>query len=111
MKKIIIVWTIILVCIVSGLTYFGIRVKENEIYELMEKEIVHQAKKYMNNVEIKPELNELRKIDVDELKDKGLDPKLESDCRGYVIISNTEDGYKYDPYIKCEKYMTKDYGN
>lgn len=111
MKKIIIVWTIILVCIVSGLTYFGIRVKENTIYELMEKEMVKQAKKYMSNIEIKPELNELRKIDVDELKDKGYDPKLESDCHGYVIISNTEDGYKYTPYIKCEKYMTKDYGN
>lgn len=111
MKKIIIVWTIILVCIVSGLTYFGIRVKENTIYELMEEEIVKQAKKYMSDIEIKPELNELRKIDVDELKDKGYDPKLEHDCIGYIIISNTDDGYKYNPYIKCEKYMTKDYKN
>lgn len=109
MKKIIIVWTIILVCIVSGLTYFGLRVKENTIYELMEKEIVKQAKKYINTIEIKPELNQLKIVEVDELKSSGFDPKLESDCIGYVIITNTNDGYKYDPYIKCEKYTTKDY--
>lgn len=109
MKKVVIVWTIILVFIVSGLTYFGIRVKENTIYELMEKEMVKQAKKYMSNTEINPELNQLKIIDIDELKDNGYDPKLEQDCVGYIIISNTEDGYKYDPYIKCKKYMTKDY--
>lgn len=110
MRKITIAWTLLLIVIFAGLTLIGFRIKKETINTLMEEEIIKQAEKYLGLYTREfPTLGNEKKITVDELIEKGYDPKLESDCNGYVIIKNTEMGYKYHSYIKCPNYMTKNY--
>lgn len=110
MKKIIIVWTIILIIIISGLTFFGLKIKKNVINELMEKELVTQSKNYLeHNTNLYPSLNNYIKIQVGELIEKGYNPKLEKGCTGYIIVKNETSGYEYSSYLKCPDYTTKGY--
>lgn len=76
----------------------------------MEDEIVKQTEKYLGlYTNLYPKLNNSTKIEVSKLIEEGYDPKLETDCDGYIIIKNTEMGFRYYPYITCPEYTTDGY--
>ena len=110
MKKITIVWTITLVIIVVGLTVIGFKIKRENISNIMEDAIVEKTQKYFGLYpSLYPTLGEEKRITVGELIDNGYDPELEDGCDGYIIIKNTNNGFKYYPYVSCPDYVTEGY--
>ena len=110
MKKITIIWTITLVLIVSGLTFIGFQIKKDNINNFMEDALVEQAEKYFGLYPgLYPTLGNSKKITSEELKDHDHDPKLEENCRGYVVVENKNSGFEYRPYVSCPNYKTKGY--
>lgn len=110
MKKITIVWTIVLVLIVGGLTFVGYQIKKNNVDNIMEKSLVTQTEKYLGLYpSLYPTKGNTIKLTYEELKDNGYDANLNEDCNGYVIIENASMGYKYKAYVKCSNYVTKGY--
>lgn len=113
MKRISIVWGLLLVLIVIGLTAVGFLYKsKSSDYKKLESELVNLAEKYVEAKFLYPEGNESLKITLDELKEEGYLQELKKDedtCDGYVILSHKDFAYDYKGYIKCSKYTTKDY--
>lgn len=113
MRTISIIWGTILVCIVTGLTIIGfIYKKKSQTYEELETKIEEAAKKYVDQKFLYPEKGDFIKITLQELQSNEAIDSLkveEEECDGYVIISKKEEVYKYEPYIKCSKYTTKEY--
>lgn len=110
MKKITIIWTIVLLLVVGGMTTFGFYLKSHNVDNIMEDSLVKQAEKYMGLYPgLFPQKGKTFRLDADELKQDGYDAGLESDCRGYVIISNGNMGFEYKAYIKCPNYTTEGY--
>ena len=112
MRKITIAWTILLIAIIAGLTAIGFRIKDAEIENLMEQALVKETEKYLGlYVGLYPTLGNKTKITAERLIDEGYDPKLDEGCTGYVIVENTNMGFKYKGYVKCPDYKTEGYEN
>lgn len=111
MKKITIIWTITLILIVAGLTVLGFKIKKENIDNIMEDALVEQAEKYLGLYPgLFPTLGNNIKLTAEELKDNGYDAGLSNEnCEGYIIVENTNSGFKYHPYVKCSDYMTEGY--
>jgi len=111
MKKITIVWTIILVVIVAGLTVIGFKFKKDNINNIMEDALVEQAERYLGLYPgLFPTLGNSKTFTAQELKDEGYDAGLEEEnCEGYIVVENTNGGFKYHPYVKCPDYTTEGY--
>lgn len=110
MKKIIIVWTLLLIIIVSGLTFIGFKIKNKETNNIMEETLTKICEKYLNlYVNRYPKLGEQVKITSEELIEAGYNPNLDSGCVGYVIVKNNNMGFKFTSYVKCPEYTTKGY--
>ena len=94
MKKMTIVWTIVLISIVAGLTIYGFSIKEKNKGDISEESLVTQVKKYLGTY---PSLYPLKGKDVsfssEKLADEGYDPELDSDCVGYVVVKNGDMGF------------------
>lgn len=113
MKKLSIVWGLILVSIVVLLTIFGILFnKKNKVYTDMEKSLVNATQKYVEKSFAYPKDNDELRVDYDQLKESGLIDKLEvndNKCKGYVIVKKNELVYEYKGYVNCKDYKTKNY--
>lgn len=110
MRKITIVWTITLLIIVGGLTVIGLKIKNDNITNIMETDLVNKAEKYMGLYPgLFPKTGEVFKITNEELKTDGYNAELEDDCDGYIIITGKEVGFEYKAYIKCPDYITEGY--
>lgn len=105
-----IVWTITLLIVVGGLTAFGLKLKSENVDNIMEKNLVNQAKKYMGLYPgLYPEKGKTFRINSDDLKQDGYDAELSKGCNGYVIVSNGNAGFGYKAYVNCPNYTTKGY--
>ena len=110
MRKITIVWTIILLIIVGGLTLIGFHFKNDKVSNVMEESLKSQAEKYLNTyVGLYPKFGNQIKLTSEQLIDAGYDPSLNTGCVGYVIVKNENMGFKFYPYVKCSDYTTKGY--
>lgn len=110
MKRFTIIWTIVLVLTVTALTIFGFSIKKEHINSFMEEGLVEQAEKYLGLYPgAFPTLGKESRLSYDFLKDAGYDAKLESGCDGYVIVTNTNSGFKYKGYVDCPSYTTEGY--
>lgn len=110
MKRIILVWTLVAVAMIASLTIIFFKFKEKEINNLNEQAIKKMAETYLNTYSGEfPNRGKSKKITLDTLIEKKHDPKLEEGCDGYVIVENTEMGFKFTPYIKCPDYTTEGY--
>jgi hypothetical protein len=111
MKKILIVWTLIAVILISGLTFVGFKIKEqNKPYRLLESELESKAEALIgeypslinngNILEIDDFLNNNYEVDMTVNGDK---------CEGYVLIEKKLSIYSYKAYLKCNSYETTGY--
>lgn len=115
MKKIkiaYIIWGCLLIVILGLLTYLGFMYqKKIEPYKMLEKELINVAEKYVEQEFLYPEDGEIIKITFLQLYKKGLIKELiykNDKCDGYVKLKYNG-VYEYNAYIRCSKYITKDY--
>ena len=113
MKKNMVIWLILIVILVGGLTIIGLKIKnENKEYKTFEKKMTDVAKAYYGE---KPGLlknNET--ISIQDLSDydNTLTNKVnEEECNGYVKTTSNMGIFEYKAYIKCNEYTTKGYVN
>lgn len=111
MKVISVVWGVVLVLLVAGLTIIGFVYKhETKVYKEYEDYLVKQTTAYVEDHSLYPE--ESLKITDEELLDDGY---IEStyvnhhDCTSYVMILKKGETYDFEPYIQCGNYKTKGY--
>lgn len=109
MKKILYVWITIAVIMIGGLTFIGIKIKnQNAPYTEIEKELVFAAQSYMGQY-----INEMpasqTTISYKKLLEANLIKENEHNCDGYVLIKKNIATFDYKAYIKCDKYTTRDF--
>lgn len=86
-------------------------------YRRLETEVVDAMKKYYGqdtNLKKLPQNEQKVKITIDELKDFGIDinTKVNDDnCTGYGLVTGLSISHKYESFIKCNDYTTKNYEN
>ena len=113
MKKNMVIWLILIVILVGGLTVIGLKIKnDNKEYKTLEEKMTDVAKAYYGE---KPGLlknNET--ISIQDLSDydNTLTNKVnEEECNGYVKTTSNMGIFEYKAYIKCNEYTTKGYVN
>ncbi len=113
MRRVSIIWGLLLVLIFGLLTTFGIIFnKKNKLYTDMEKDLEEATKKYVERSFSYPKDKEELKVTYTELKDSKLIEELKVEkepCDGYVIVKKNDLVYKYKGYVKCPDYKTKNY--
>jgi uncharacterized protein YpmB len=113
MKRISIVWGIMVVLIVGMLTVFGFFYKsKTTIYDELEEKLVDASKKYVDANFLYPQDKDELKVTKEELVDNQYLDELkkdDNDCSGYVIVKLSNGVYTYKAYIKCPNYKTKGY--
>lgn len=111
-KKILIIWTSIMVMLVATLCVVGTNFKSKNINRIMENSLINITKKYYGEYPgLFPKSGKSKKMTVKELKDNGYDAKLEDGCDGYSVVTSGAMGFEYEAYIKCKDYTTKGYEN
>jgi len=113
MKKVMIIWAIVAVILVGGLTYIGFNIKrKDKPYKELEKTLTKQAVALIGEQPSLVMVDNKITIDLFNANNITIDMNVNSDvCDGYVIVENVRGFYNYKPYIKCQNYQTKGYQN
>ena len=102
MRKISVIWGIIMFLLVIGVTVIGFVYKnETKNYKKFEMELVDKAKDYIA-------VNNLNKVTISELKEQNIIETSvvnEKTCDGYILKEDEE----YKAYVKCGSYKTRGY--
>ena len=111
MKKITIVWGIMMVLIFALLAVFGIlHTQKLEGYRELERKLANASKQYIElNVSYRDVENGIR-ITLEQLKAEGLIEELKKDgeeCEGYAFVSKPRMVVVYQGFIKCPGYTTR----
>jgi len=110
MKRITILWTIIILILIIGLTVLGLFIKNNNIDNILETTFETQVKSYLGEFPgLYPTTGNTAVVYSQELIDAGYDTGLDKDCKGYMIITSENITYKYDTFISCPNYTTEGY--
>lgn len=113
-KIYIILIAIILTILTTLISINNIRTKP---YRKLESEIIESMEKYYGqdtNLKKLPQKDKKAKITINELKNFGINinTNIKGDtCTGYGIVTGLAVSYKYESYIKCNNYTTKNYEN
>ena len=114
LKRISIIWGLLVFMIFSVLTFFALQWKSTkQPYFNLENNLVEATKKYYEAEHSYPNQGEKIKITFEELKEKNLLTELkinEEECNGYTLVENNG-VIEYKGYIKCSDYTTKNYEN
>ena len=112
MKKMLTIWIIIAILLVSVLTYMGVNMKnKNGDYYNLEKKLTSAAKVYYGQYPNQLPASELVITSTKLLKEnflEDLNNGIEV-CNGYVVVKKSAMSYNYKSYIKCDIYSTKNY--
>ncbi len=114
MKKVMVMWFLLVILIFGVLTVFGFKYLKVKDYKNYEKNLKSVARRYMGeHVGEYPETGDLLYLNESELTQYNQNKiEIENDaCIGFVVIQKGSAGYKYKSYIKCNKYTTKNYEN
>ena len=102
MRKISIIWGMIMFLLIIGVTAIGIIYKnESKNYKEFEIGLVDKAKDYII-------VNNLNKVTISELKEQNIIETSvvnEKECDGYILKEDEE----YKAYVKCGSYKTRGY--
>ena len=112
LKRISIIWGLLLFVIFAALTFFALQWKsKNGPYFELEKTLISKTKSYYESEHSYPAKGQSVTITFQELKNSNLleELKVNDDvCDGFVIVENNG-VIDYKAYIKCNNYTTKDY--
>lgn len=113
MKKMYVIWGVVVVIIFGLLTAFGFLYKnKSEAYKILEEKLVTAEKKYADAKFLYPQNSELVKVSAQEMIEYGALDSLEYDgttCDGYATIQKKGTVFEYKGYVSCENYKTKGY--
>ena len=116
MKKLTIVWIILIILLVTTLGIIGINVsKRTKPYKALESDIVEAMKMYYGqdtNLTKLPKTNKTHKVTIGELESFGINVNniINGDtCEGYGIVTGEKVSHSYKAYIKCQNYTTSNY--
>lgn len=116
MKKLTIVWIILIILLVTTLGIIGINVsKRTKPYKALENDIVEAMKIYYGqdtNLKKLPTTNKTHKVTIGELEAFGINVNniINGDtCEGYGIVTGKKVSYGYKAYIKCGNYISNNY--
>lgn len=110
MKKITIIWTLVLTIIVVCLTGVGYYLKKNNVDNILETTFENQVKNYLGMYPGAYPLDGNKvKITSDQLLEANYETGLDKECNGYVIVEAASVGYTYKTYISCPDYITDGY--
>ena len=112
LKKISIIWGLLLFIIFAALTFFALKwkAKTAPFFDL-EKTLVSKTKSYYESEHAYPAKGQSVNISFEELKNANMLEELkvnDETCEGYVKVENSG-VVEYTAYIKCQSYTTKDY--
>lgn len=114
MKKMVIVWVLLVFLIFGTLLYIGFQIQETTgPYMALEHNIEDAAYGYLKINDISLSLNEKFRINLESLVDLDLIKTTSVDddpCEGYVIAKKGLGGIDYTAYIKCNNYSSDNYG-
>lgn len=112
MRKLTIVWGLVILIIFAGLTTFALLWKDkNRKYKDLEKELAGKVQGYYETKYEYPKGMEVITITKQDLINDQVIENLKIDndeCDGYVDVSNNT-VIEYTAYIKCPNYTTKGY--
>ncbi|MBE6157084.1 MAG: hypothetical protein E7161_05040 [Firmicutes bacterium] len=118
MKKITIVWIILIVILITALSFIGINISNHtKPYKALEGDIVDAMKVYYGqdtNLTKLPSNGKTHKVTIEDLITFGLtiNNKINNDeCSGYGIVTGKMGSHTYKAYIKCNEYATENYKN
>ena len=114
MKKIYIVWALIIVSLLGTTTFLGINIlNKDKEYKNLEDNIEQVVSKYLGQyIEEYPNSGS-KKILITDVINKGYEVDMNvnyDECEGYVVVRKVSFAYEYDGYIKCNNYITKGFG-
>ncbi len=113
MKRISIIWGVLLLLIVIGLTIVGFVYKSKaSSYKQLENDLVSVTEKYVEAKFLYPSENQSINIYLSELQEDGYIESLKKDndeCDGYVKLYHDGFAYQFKGYITCPKYTTQGY--
>lgn len=116
MKKLTIVWGILVILLALSLLFIGINSsKKYKDYRAMESDIVEAIRVYSGqeeNLKSLPVEGETLRVSLNELIEKKLiinNKVLDDKCDGYGTIKGKSISFEYKAYIKCKNYTTKGY--
>ena len=118
MKKLTIVWIVLIILLLTTLGIIGINVsKRTKPYKALESDIVEAMKIYYGqdtNLTKLPKTNKTHKVTIGELESFGINVNniINGDtCESYGIVTGQKVSHSYKAYIKCENYTPKNYKN
>lgn len=112
MKKRLVIWIVVAIILVGGLTVLGFLIKKkNSPYRALEKELEKQAIALVGE---KPSYAQsISKLTVQDLENNNykVEMKVNDDvCSdGYVVVTKNMGFLDYKGYIKCHNYTTHGY--
>lgn len=113
MKRMSIIWGIIVVMIIGCLTFIGFTYNHKlKDYKKFEDKLVKASEQYVEMDFLYPDGDDKLKVKMDDLVKKELlkETKVNGNsCKGYVIVWKNGLVYKFDPYIDCGTYKTEGY--
>lgn len=113
MKKMYVVWGMLVVGLFILLTIIGVLYKnKTKVYKELETKLVQAEKRYVDEKFLYPEQNTSLKTTVSTLIENGYLDALEvngESCDGYAVISKKSTVFDYKGFIKCSNYQTKGY--
>ena len=113
MKRLTIVWGIVMFIIFCSLTAFGFFYKaKTSVYKELEEKLKMAEQKYVNDYFLFPKGKDVLKTHKEELIENGYLDNLnleDEECDGYVTVTDTGTIFNYKAYIKCNTYTTNGY--
>ena len=113
MKKNMVIWSILIVILVGGLTIIGLKIKnDNKEYKTLEKKMTDVAKAYYGENPGLLKNNETISLqDLSNYNNTLTNKVNEEECNGYIKTTSNMGIFEYKAYIKCKEYTTKGYVN
>lgn len=111
MHYISVIWGIIMLLLVLGLTIIAIIYKkETEEYKAFESTLEEKTQEYIEANGLYPDDKATYSVE-ELLEEKVVETNIVKDkkCEGYVEIENNNQSFSYQAYVKCGTYKTLGY--
>lgn len=112
MRKLAIIWGILTFLITTMLITISLVYKNKIVkYDQLLDKLDQAARLYIEDKSLYPLANEQIKVTLTELTDNSnINFKIgDKNCDGYVLVSYRDNVFRYDPYLRCPGYTSKDY--
>lgn len=104
------VWGFIVVIVFALLCALGFSFKNHlKDYHKFENDLITSVKNYLYDNELYSDIKDFKKVTVKFLIDNKYLNKnaVPNSCKGYILVSRSNDDFIYEPKIECKYYKSK----